>query len=288
MWIMKNKKIVIIAIPLILTVAIMIGGVIFMDNKKETEFYKSQPINLPKDFTYTAHTGCCATNDNSLEAIKVGIEHGADIVEFDLYFNNENIAVLSHDAPKGNEVTLDEAFKLIATYKDVKVNVDVKLCNDNLHVVYDLAEKYNITDRIFFTGIFLEDVEIVKKECPTVPYYLNYEVLKENKQTLEYLNDLVKIVKDSGAVGINFNKDSATKELVDTFHNNDLLVSIWTVNEEKDMYKILYFAPDNITTRNPDVLKELIVWFLFPCMVNFIFIPINQLTDGYEFVAVIF
>lgn len=255
---MKVKKCVIIAAVFVVSISIIVGGVIFMNDKNEQEFYKSQPINLPSDFTYTAHTGCCGTEDNSLEAIKVGIEHGADIVEFDLYFNNENIAVLSHDAPKGNEVTLDEAFKLIATYEDIKVNVDVKLCNDNLHVVYDLAEKYNITDRIFFTGINLEDVATVKKECPTVPYYLNYEVLKENKQTPEYLNDLIKIVKDSGAVGINFNKDSATKDLVDTFHNNDLLVSIWTVNEEKDMYKILYFAPDNITTRNPDILKGIL------------------------------
>lgn len=98
----------------------------------------------------------------------------------------------------------------------------------------------------------------MEKECPTVSYYLNYEVKKEDKQTPEYLNDLVKIVKDSGAVGINFNKDSATKALVDTFHKNDLLVSIWTVNEEKDMQKILYFAPDNITTRHPDKLKDII------------------------------
>ena len=234
---MKNKKIVIIAIPLILSVAIIIGGVIFMNDKKEQEFYKSQPINLPENFTYTAHTGCCGTADNSLEAIKVGIEHGANIVEFDLYFNNENVAVLSHDRPKGNEVTLDEAFKLISTYENVQVNVDVKKCDDNLHVVFDLAEKYNITNRIFFTGVNLEDVKTVKKECPSVPYYLNYEVKKENKQTPEYLNDLVKIVKDNGAVGINFNKDSATKELVDTFHKNNLLVSIWTVNEERDMQK---------------------------------------------------
>ena len=255
---MKIKKIVISALAISLTLTIISGGVIFMNDKKETEFYKSQPLSLPENFTYTAHTGCCGTDDNSLESIKVGIENGAQIVEFDLYFNNENIAVLSHDKPKGNEVTLDEAFKLISSYETVKVNVDVKLCNDNLHIVYDLAEKYNITDRIFFTGINLEDVETVKKGCSTVPYYLNYEVLKENKQTQEYLNDLVKIVKDSGAVGINFNKDSATKELVDTFHNNGLLVSIWTVNEEKDMHKILYFAPDNITTRNPDILKELL------------------------------
>ena len=139
---MKLKKYMIIGVISVVVIVSLILGVIFMDNKKEIEFYKSQPLNLPQGFTYTAHTGCCGTEDNSLEAIKVGVEQGAQIVEFDLYFNNENIAVLSHDAPKGNEVTLDEAFKLIATYEDIKVNVDVKLCNDNLHVVYDLAEKY--------------------------------------------------------------------------------------------------------------------------------------------------
>ena len=255
---MKFKKYIIIGVIAIIAVTGVVGGVIFMNEKNEIEFYKNQPLNLPEYFTYTAHTGCCGTEDNSLEAIKVGIENGSDIVEFDLYFNDENVAVLSHDKPRGNEVTLDEAFEFLSAYENLKVNVDVKLCNDNLHIVYDLAEKHNITDRIFFTGINLEDVEIVKKECPTVPYYLNYEVLKEGKQTTEYLNDLVKIVKDSGAIGINFNKDSATKELVNTFHNNGLLVSIWTVNEEKDMFKILYFAPDNITTRNPDVLKEIL------------------------------
>ena len=212
---------------------------------------------IPEGFTLTAHTGCEGTKDNSLDAITLGFGSGADIVEIDLNFNSEGIAVLSHNEPKGKEPTLDEAFSLIAGYKGLFVNVDVKNTLD-LKQVTALAEKHGIRDRIFFTGINLEDVETVKKECPTVPYYLNYEVLKENKQTPEYLNDLIKIVKDSGAVGINFNKDSATKDLVDTFHNNDLLVSIWTVNEEKDMYKILYFAPDNITTRNPDVLKKLL------------------------------
>ena len=174
-----------------------------------------------------------------------------------MYFTENGTAVLSHDKPQGDEVTLDEAFKLISTYEDVKVNVDVKVCK-TLYIVWEFAEKYNISNRIFFTGIKLEDVETVKKECPDVPYYLNYDVLKERKQTEEYLNELVEIVEKCGAVGINFNKDSATKDLVDTFHKNNLLVSIWTVNEEKDMYKILYFAPDNITTRNPDALRELL------------------------------
>lgn len=218
---------------------------------------KSEHINLPKSFTYTAHTGCVDTKDNSLEAIKIGAEYGADIVEFDLNFLPDGTPVLVHDKPKGNEITLDEAFKKVSEYKSLKVNVDVK-ATKNLKAVYPLAQKHSIEKRIFYTGIGLDFVEAVKKDSPHVPYYLNISVDKPKKQTPEYLEELVKIVKDSGAVGINFNKDNATQELVDAFHENDLLVSIWTVNKKGKMYKILSMGPDNITTRRPDKLQEIL------------------------------
>ena len=57
---------------------------------------------------------------------------------------------------------------------------------------------------------------------------------------------------------INFNYKNASKELVDIFHENDLLVSIWTVDSEYNMYKILSFGPDNITTRHPDKLSAIV------------------------------
>ena len=212
---------------------------------------------LSKGFTYTAHTGCIKTADNSLAAIEEGAKYGADIVEFDLNFLPDGTPVLSHDKPKGKEVTLDEAFKKVSEYENLKVNVDVKNVQ-NLKEVYPLAKKYELEDRIFYTGVTTEFLEAVKNDSPEVPYYLNVSVEKPRKQTPEYLEGLVKTVKDSGAVGINFNKDHATKKLVDTFHENDLLVSIWTVNKKRKMYKILFLKPDNITTRRPDKLKEIL------------------------------
>ncbi len=213
--------------------------------------------NLPENFTYTAHTGCVKTPDNSLAAIEEGVKYGADIVEFDLNFLPDGTPVLSHDKPKGNEVTLDEAFKKISEYENIKVNVDVKTTK-NLKAVHPLAQKYGLEDRIFYTGINIDFVETVKKDSPEVPYYLNVNVEKPRKQTPEYLQSLVKTVKDSGAIGINFNKDHATKKLVETFHENDLEVSIWTVNKKRKMYKILALAPDNITTRRPDKLQKIL------------------------------
>lgn len=251
------KKKILLSSFSILFVGILIFIIILVSNQKEFKELKEKPFNLPENFTYTAHTGCVGTEDNSLEAIEIGAKHGAQIVEFDLNFLPDGTPVLAHDKPKGNELTLDEAFKKVSEFENLKVNVDAKSVA-NLKSVVLLAEKHGISDRIFYTGIELKDVETVKKDSPQVSYYLNVDVEKPKKQTPEYLQSLVDEVKGCGAIGINFNKDNATKELVDIFHENNLLVSIWTVNKEKEMYEILHLAPDNITTRNPDKMEEIL------------------------------
>lgn len=218
-------------------------------------FFSKPDFSLPDGFTVTAHTGCCKTPDNSLESIETAVKYGADTVEFDLQFTSDGEPVLSHDAPKGNNVTLDEAFKKISTYKNITVNVDVKTTT-NLGKVKELADKHGITPRVFFTGIFEDNVEAVKRDCPEIPYFLNVSVNK--LQSREYLLSLVKKVRDCGAVGINFNKKSATKELVETFRENGLLVSIWTAKTKGDIYRILALSPDNITTRRPDLAKKIL------------------------------
>ena len=217
--------------------------------------FKKSGFILPDGFTVTAHTGCCGTPDNSLEAIDTAVKYGADTVEFDLQFTEAGEPVLSHDAPKGNNVTLDEAFAKISTYKNITVNVDVKT-TAHLEKIKPLADKHGITDRIFYTGIFEENVSAVRKDSPGIPYFLNVKVNKSKNR--EYLLSLVKLVRDCGAVGINFNKKSATKELVEVFHENGLLVSIWTAKTTRDIYRILALSPDNITTRRPDLAEKIL------------------------------
>lgn len=255
---MKLKvKIAVVLFSVAAVAAILFLGVFGVIKNNKTDFYKSQPLMLPDGFTVTAHTGCMDTKENSLEAIEKGVEFGADTVEFDLYFTADGTPVLSHDKPRGGEVTLDEAFKKVSEYENLTVNVDIKVC-DALEKVAPLAEKYGILDRIFYTGVVVDFVQDVKSKSPQVKYFLNTDIKSENKHTEEYLQSLVELVKSNGAVGININKDNASKELVDYFHVNGLLVSIWTVSNEKDMHKILYFAPDNITTRNPELLNRII------------------------------
>lgn len=209
------------------------------------------------NLTITAHTGCNKTPANSIESITAGAASGADIVEFDIRFDKNNLPVLSHDEPKGGEISLEQAFKKLTEYKNLKANIDIK-STANLEEIQRLAEKYDLLDRVFYTGVFEHFVEAVTNDSPKIPYYLNIrDVIKPKKQTQEYLMSLVKKVKDNGAIGINFNYKNASKKLVDAFHDNGLLVSIWTVTRRWSFMRIKKMSPDNITTKKPNLAKKI-------------------------------
>ena len=46
--------------------------------------------------------------------------------------------------------------------------------------------------------------------------------------------------------------------MVNMLHDNNLLISVWTVNNRFDMKKVLKLGVDNITTRKPTEYKKLI------------------------------
>ncbi len=252
---MRKKLFLLIIITI--SLGIIVTGVVFTSREITIKNLKSTTPSLPQDFTYTAHTGCVKTEDNSIASITEGVKYGAGIVEFDLNFNENGEAVLCHDKPTGGEITLEDAFLEIAAYPNLYVNVDLKNTYD-LKAIKQTAIETKVIDRIFYTGVNDEFLVDVREQTPDIPYYLNTDVETPSKHTDEYLLSLVKKVKDSGAIGINFNKDNASKELVDAFHENGLLVSIYTVDDELEMLEILSYSPDNITTRNPDLMQEIL------------------------------
>ena len=206
--------------------------------------------------TITAHTGCMGTKENSFESIKKGAEF-ADIIEFDLRFLSDGTPVLSHDNPKGGEITLREAARLIAGIEGIRVNVDIK-STDNLKEAVKVAKEENIFDRIFYTGVTDEFVEAVRRDTPEVKYFLNVKVKRLKRNNDKYINSLIEKVKAAGAIGINCKYVNVSDKLVKAFQAEGLLVSLWTVDKERQMVKCTGYKPDNITTRHPDKLKALL------------------------------
>jgi large subunit ribosomal protein L4 len=89
-------------------------------------------------------------------------------------------------------------------------------------------------------------------------YSINKKTKRLMKNNEKYIRSLVSDVKRLGAVGINLRFKAVSKKMVDIFRQEGLMVSVWTVNNEKDMRKVLPLGCDNITTRQPSMLLEII------------------------------
>lgn len=201
----------------------------------------------------TAHSGCMELADNSLEAMAAGIAAGAEIVEFDLNYTADGTPVLSHDAPKKTDcVTLAQAFAFLAQQDGVRANVDVK-STEYLEKVPALAAEAGVTEQIFFTGVDDKMVPAVREKCPDIPYYLNASVSKRDD-----VQALAKKTAALGAVGLNVHWKDASPQLIGAFHEKGLPVSVWTVNRESDAIKMVRYGVDNITTRRPDLVCQLL------------------------------
>ena len=137
----KSKRAAAIVAVVICTAAAVLAALLYSYIKTNNR-YKNAPLALPDTFTVTGHTGCMGEKDNSLEAMEAAVRAGAKIVEFDLNFDEDKRPVLSHDAPKGNEVTLEQAFEFLQSKPSVLANVDAK-STENLKEVNALAEKYD-------------------------------------------------------------------------------------------------------------------------------------------------
>lgn len=247
------KKSAIIVPALMATIAALSAAKAYSGYKDKLENMK---FSLSESFTVTAHTGTMGTEENTIESMRVGSEN-ADIIEFDVLSGSDGVPRLAHTEIVPSSPTLAQAFGFIRSHESIKANVDMKKA-ENLAEVQRLAKKYGIADGIFFTGIKEADVAAVRKDSPEISYFLNVDVNKRKNKNDAYLQSLADKVKALGAVGLNIHYGGASKELVEKFHENGLLVSLWTANTDKEILKVLSLSPDNITSRNPDRVRDII------------------------------
>lgn len=225
-------------------------------NLFKSEF--SRKTKLPENFTITCHAGSLGTKANSLESVRTAIDWGAEIVEFDVSFRPDGKAVIIHSASPSAEqgVLLDDALKIVASVDNCKINLDIK-STANLPEVDRLVNKHGLGDRVFYTGVFEDWVDTVKSTS-SIPYYLNHKITKEEASDQNRAIEIIEKTKELGAIGINSHFENSTAEFCNAAHQNGLLVSLWTVNRISDMARVLSISPDNITTKRPNILKNLI------------------------------
>ena len=236
-----------------------VGAAAFLASRKALKI-KQHNFNLPVGFTYTAHTGCGGTPDNSLESIKKSIELKVPVSENDVTLRKDGTPVLMHAdmAADGDGLLFSEALKYIKSNSDtILLNLDLKVFV-NLENIEKIVEQNGLLDRCFFTGVEEQNTQTVKIDAPKIPFYLNIDLNKLKLTRESYIMSIVHKTKRCGAVGINCEYHNASRKLIEIFHREGLKVSFWTVDDKLKMEYLLSLSPDNITTRTPEILADLL------------------------------
>ena len=225
-----------------------------------TKSYDERKLTFMDDFTITAHTGAYGIEMNSIEAVEAAIKNNVQILEVDVRQRPNGTLVMSHELVVTNNdgTPLEDALKLIKEKEDMQINFDIKetrVLND-LHA---LLVDYNLLDRSFLTGIEQINVKAVKdSNCANMDYYLNYKPSKFKAFSDDYRQKIIKLLEDTGAVGINCNYKFAGSQLSNLLHKKGYKLSVWTVDSERSAKKMLVIKPDNITTKDPDMINSVI------------------------------
>jgi len=188
----------------------------------------------------TAHSGALQTKDNTFESIKAGLAFvGEGCIEVDVRFLPDGTPALDHDRVDQNSVKLEAVFELMQGYKG-SINLDMKE-HSNISAMVKLVDTYGLQGRAFMTGLSKDSCAALR-DCG-LPYYLNASDAKA--------------AKELGAIGVNIFYKICSKRLVRRAREHGMKVSVWTVNKPRTMKKMLTLGVDNITTRCPDLLQEI-------------------------------
>lgn len=236
-------------------VALLIGVAAYAVTKS----YDERELEFVDGFTITAHTGAFDTAANSLEFIEAAIKNNVEVIEIDIRQRPNGEIVMSHDLVVTNNdgVLAEEAFKLLSG-TEIEINLDIKETR-TLNTLHDLLVEYNLLSNAFLTGIEESDVKAVKaSSCANMKYYLNYEPSILHIYGDDYQQELLDLLAETGAVGINCNYKYATGTLESLLHENGYLLSIWTVNNTYTIKRALALSPDNVTTEEYEKVLETI------------------------------
>lgn len=239
----------------IISIALLVGVASYAITKS----YEEVELSFVEGFTITAHTGAFDTDENSLASVEAAIANKVDILEIDIRQRPNGTLVMDHELVITNNdgVPLSEAFELLKD-SDIRINLDIKETRV-LNALHDMLVEYGLYSRAFLTGIESKDVAAVKaSSCADMEYYLNCQPSRMEIFSEDYQQKLIGQLKETGAIGVNCHYSYAGGQLCDLLHANGYKLSVWTVNEKSAMKRALNFKPDNITTKQYDLLKSVI------------------------------
>lgn len=201
----------------------------------------------------TAHSGSDGTPENSKEFLTHMLSAGVDGVEVDVRRTVDGILYLSHDKPESmkDQLVLEEAFQIVASYPKGMINCDLKESNLELPVL-ELVDQYGLRDRLIFSGRV--DLGKIASQELLEKVFFNVENIFPNvylsgETEMERTGELIHFCEDKGIQTININHYLVTKTFVERLYAAGIGISVWTVDDFKKIDRFRELGVRNVTTR---------------------------------------
>ncbi len=204
----------------------------------------------------TAHGGAQKTGNNSptyLEAVRSG-KIAADCFEVDVRYT-QGLLYLSHMPtffPKKKVPLLDAL--LLAKEKNMQINLDLKQFG-TLAVVQELVLSLGMDEEIIYTGnTSPSDVDIIK--AGRIYANVNKAFFHGLRPTAEDAEGLVKALesyRNPRLRGVNINYRWTEPRFYPAAFQVKLPVSVYTIDDEIALEKLVPYNFENITTHRPDL-----------------------------------
>jgi glycerophosphoryl diester phosphodiesterase len=207
---------------------------------------------------------------NTIASFEAALEHGVDMIEFDVLRTRDGRLVLAHDredAEKREPLTLEEGLDHFAgeAYADVELDVDLKLPGFEREVVEGLAER-GLTDRALVSTTYLESLERLGELAPglrrgwSVPRAKRdytrsawavpaYGVLRWLRARLP--GRAARLIAGGGAEAVMAHRLVVSRRLVERVQAVGGQVYVWTVDDPARIAALEALGVDGVITNDP-------------------------------------
>ena len=232
--------------------------------------------------------------ENTMAAINLAWERGAEAVEVDVHLSMDNEVVVIHDFntkrlagvnKKVKHQKLNELKKLdVGSWKDIKwkgeqipmirevldsvprgkkLIIEIKSESDIIPFLKkEVVQSKLDSEQVEFIGFDLKTMSITKKAFPShkVLWLLDLDYIWINRILKPSIKKAIAKAKNYGLDGLNvWAGQQLDKKMIDQIHDAGLLVYCWTVNDAKKAQNLMDWGIDGITTDRARWLKSYLI-----------------------------
>jgi glycerophosphoryl diester phosphodiesterase len=213
---------------------------------------------------------------NTVASFEAALEHGVDMIEFDVLQLRDGRLVLAHDYADGERpevMTLEEGLDHFAgeAYADVELDVDLKLPGYEREVVEGLARR-GLTERSVISTHYLESIDLIARLEPRQRRGLSVPKLKSDptrsswKKPFALMAALVarQLIPWRAAHMIRAGRFEAlmvhwrlvSARLVHAVHHAGGEVYVWTVDDPKHIARLSALGVDGVISNDPRLFER--------------------------------